>query len=272
MRFRPVLTALALIAPMAVAAGPALGNVLISIDKSTQRMTVSVDGARRYSWPVSTGTPDRATPAGSFQPFRLEEQHFSKEWDDAPMPHSIFFTKAGHAIHGSEAVRRLGTPASHGCVRISPPNAAKLFALVQSEGLPKTRVVITGSEPEPAPPQVAETGDAQEGTATARPERGRADAPLPGAEPRRSAEQNPEAPGTAPARGARKRGWSDEGGGRSVFADSFYDEGVDEYRAYPPDMEDHAYAPYGEDPDNPPIQIYPDEGQIDPGEAEPGWD
>jgi len=243
---------------MVVAAGPSLANVLISIDKSTQLMTVTVDGAPRYSWPVSTGTLDRATPVGSFQPFRMEEQHFSKEWDDAPMPHSIFFTKAGHAIHGSEAVRRLGTPASHGCVRISPRNAAKLFALVQSEGLPKTRVVITGSEPESAPPpnEVAEAGDAQGGTS-----------PAPPAKPRRSAAQNPEWLGIAPARGARKRGWIDEGERRSVFADSFYDEGVDEYRAYPPDTEDQAYAPYDEDSVSPSIQVYPDNG-----EAEPGWD
>ena len=79
----------------------------MTVNKATQRMTVLVDGETRYSWPVSTGMKGYATPAGTFRPFRLEEEHYSKEWDDAPMPHSIFFTPAGHAIHGSNATRRL---------------------------------------------------------------------------------------------------------------------------------------------------------------------
>jgi len=77
----------------------------------------------------------------------MEVEHYSEEWDDAPMPHSIFFTAAGHAIHGSNATRHLGSPASHGCIRISASNAAKLFALVKAEGMSATRVVVTGSEP-----------------------------------------------------------------------------------------------------------------------------
>src|SRR3954462_1388431 len=70
-----------------------------------------------------------------------------EEWDDAPMPHSIFFTAAGHAIHGSSAIRHLGSPASHGCIRISPSNAAKLFELVKVEGMSNTKVVVTGGGP-----------------------------------------------------------------------------------------------------------------------------
>jgi lipoprotein-anchoring transpeptidase ErfK/SrfK len=74
----------------------------------------------------------------------MEADHFSKEWDDAPMPHSIFFSQAGHAIHGSLDTRRIGTPASHGCVRLQPANAARLYALVEKEGLSGTKVVVTG--------------------------------------------------------------------------------------------------------------------------------
>ena len=77
----------------------------------------------------------------------MEEDHYSGEWDDAPMPHSIFFTRIGHAIHGTLEVKRLGTAASHGCVRLEPANAATLFALVRSEGLKNTKVVVTGVEP-----------------------------------------------------------------------------------------------------------------------------
>jgi hypothetical protein len=108
-------------------------------------MTVAVDGVERYHWPVSTGIPSRETPNGSFRTFRMEEDHYSKEFDDAPMPHSIFFTKIGHAIHGTDSEGRLGTPASHGCVRLSRANATTLYALVQKEGVLNTTVTLTGS-------------------------------------------------------------------------------------------------------------------------------
>jgi hypothetical protein len=81
----------------------------------------------------------------------MEEDHYSKEFDDAPMPHSIFFTKLGHAIHGTLDARHLGSAASHGCVRLSTANAAKLYALVEEQGLPNTKVVITGATPSGAP-------------------------------------------------------------------------------------------------------------------------
>src|SRR5580693_7692490 len=77
-------------------AGPAAqAKVDILVDKNNQMMTVSVDGVAKYHWPVSTGIPSRETPGGNFRAFRMEESHFSKEFDDAPMPHSIFFTKVG---------------------------------------------------------------------------------------------------------------------------------------------------------------------------------
>ena len=94
-------------------------------------MTVAVDGVERYRWPVSSGLPSYETPNGSFRAFRMEEDHYSKEFDDAPMPHAIFFTKIGHAIHGTDSESRLGNPASHGCVRLSRANASTLYALVQ---------------------------------------------------------------------------------------------------------------------------------------------
>jgi len=123
----------------------AQAKVAITVDKDAQRMTVEVDGVARYNWPVSTGLPSHETPNGSFRAFRMEEDHYSKEFDDAPMPHSIFFTKAGHAIHGTDSVSRLGTPASHGCVRLSRDNASKLYSLVQSDGVLNTTVNLAGS-------------------------------------------------------------------------------------------------------------------------------
>src|ERR1700727_1546130 len=127
------------------ATGAAQANVSITVDKNAQLMTVAVDGVERYQWPVSTGNPSHETPNGSFRTFRMEADHFSKEFDDAPMPHSIFFTKVGHAIHGTESEGRLGTPVSHGCVRLSRANAATLYALVQEQGVLNTTVTLTGS-------------------------------------------------------------------------------------------------------------------------------
>ena len=127
------------------AAGTAQAKVAITVDKDNQQMTVAVDGVERYRWPVSSGLPSYETPNGSFRTFRMEEDHYSKEFDDAPMPHSIFFTKIGHAIHGTDSVNRLGSPASHGCVRLSRENAAKLFALVKQEGVLNTTVTLSGS-------------------------------------------------------------------------------------------------------------------------------
>src|SRR5712675_1719049 len=130
---------------MLFATGVAQATVSITVDKNAQLMTVAVDGIERYQWPVSTGIPSYETPNGSFRTFRMEEDHFSKEFADAPMPHAIFFTKIGHAIHGTESEGRLGTPASHGCVRLSRANATTLYALVEKQGVLNTTVTLTGS-------------------------------------------------------------------------------------------------------------------------------
>jgi hypothetical protein len=126
---------------------PAASTVLINIDKTSQRMTVFLDGEERYDWPVSTGRAGYSTPSGTFTPTSMNEIWYSKQWDNSPMPHSIFFMKDGHAIHGSHEVKNLGKPASHGCVRISPQNAATLYALVARNGLKNTQVLLAGLTP-----------------------------------------------------------------------------------------------------------------------------
>lgn len=130
----------------ALIASPAFADIQITVDKSAQTLTVARDGQVLHKWPVSTGRVGRFTPAGSYQAFRMEKDHFSREFDDAPMPHSIFFTKRGHAIHGSFETRKLGRPASGGCVRLAPENAKVLFDLVKAEGVLKTKVSVTGDE------------------------------------------------------------------------------------------------------------------------------
>jgi hypothetical protein len=188
----PLATPLLALAFSLAAPGIAAASILISVDRSTQRMTVSVDGAQRWVWPVSTGRNGYATPAGSYTAFRMEEDHYSKEFDDAPMPHSIFFTKEGHAIHGTLEALHLGSAASHGCVRLSTANAAKLYALVEQQGLPNTKVVITGKTPAGAGARRRVAADADDDTPTPY-------APQPRYAPRGAAYQQPSpSPGYPP--------------------------------------------------------------------------
>ena len=125
-------------------AGP---TILIDIDKSAQHMTVFVDGVERFTWPVSTGKAGYSTPSGSYTPTSMNEIWYSKQWDNAPMPHAIFFMRDGHAIHGSYEVKHLGQAVSHGCVRIAPQNATLLYDLVKKTGMQNTQVVLSGETP-----------------------------------------------------------------------------------------------------------------------------
>jgi len=138
-RFLALIFALALVAGADVADA----DVLISVNKTTQELTVSVDGSEHYKWPVSTARAGYVTPNGNYRPIRLDRTWFSRKYDNSPMPYSIFF-HGGYAIHGSYERRSLGRPASHGCVRLDPKNAEKLFELVKAEGPDKTRIVVSG--------------------------------------------------------------------------------------------------------------------------------
>src|SRR3979490_2647931 len=144
MRFWSCLRAwLAAAALMSVLVSAAGAHAQINVDKSSQQMTVSVDGTPRYHFAVSTGRPGLGTPSGTFHPQRMERTWFSKEYYNSPMPHSIFF-HGGFAIHGSYEISQLGGPASHGCIRLHPDNAATLYSLVQQQGAEATTIVVSG--------------------------------------------------------------------------------------------------------------------------------
>ncbi len=141
---RPVLAAVlaaAILLALAATGRSATAGVVVTIDKSSQHMSVAVDGAVRYTWLVSTGRRGFGTPNGVYRPQMLARTWFSRKYYNSPMPHAIFF-HGGFAIHGSYEISRLGGPASHGCVRLHPTNAATLFHLVQSYGTANTRIVI----------------------------------------------------------------------------------------------------------------------------------
>ncbi|HTN96752.1 MAG TPA: L,D-transpeptidase, partial [Nordella sp.] len=99
-------------------ASTAQATVSVRIDISSQTMSVSVNGWPYASWRVSTGRSGYWTPRGSFRPYLLKRMHYSRKYDNSPMPHSIFF-RGGYAIHGTGYVRALGRPASHGCIRLA---------------------------------------------------------------------------------------------------------------------------------------------------------
>src|SRR5580700_6376642 len=148
MRFATLLPAsLIAAALMLPCASAAFATIDIAIDKSTQQMSVAVDGAQRYTWPVSTGRPGYDTPNGTFKVNRMDANHFSQEWDNAPMLHTMFFDMHGHAIHGFSDVAHLGLAVSHGCVRLAPANATVLFDLVKAEGMANTSVTVAGRTP-----------------------------------------------------------------------------------------------------------------------------
>jgi lipoprotein-anchoring transpeptidase ErfK/SrfK len=114
----------------------------VSISEQKMYLDVTKDGyTQSYVWKVSTGKSGFETPTGSYQPTWLSKNHVSKTYDDAPMPFAVFFT-GGYAVHATDAVGRLGKPASHGCVRLAPQNAAAFFQLVSAYGKWNTSIVI----------------------------------------------------------------------------------------------------------------------------------
>lgn len=122
-------------------AGASGERLVATISISTQTMQVAVDGRPAYDWKVSTGRKGYVTPTGSFKPTRMHRMWYSRKYDNAPMPHSVFF-HGGYAVHATDAVKRLGRPASHGCIRLHPAAAADFFELVKAYGRDNTRIVI----------------------------------------------------------------------------------------------------------------------------------
>ncbi|WP_292656360.1 L,D-transpeptidase [Nitratifractor sp.] len=122
---------------------PTRTYVIVHIDKARQQMRVYLDNDYIGRWKVSTARRGYWTPNGIFRPYTLERMHYSKKYHHSPMPWSVFF-KGGYAIHGTHAIRHLGHPASHGCVRVHPRNAHTLYRLIRRYGMQNTRIIING--------------------------------------------------------------------------------------------------------------------------------
>ena len=139
--------ALLVTAPVADAArksGEAIfepGKVVAAVSLQSQTMKVIVGGRERYEWPVSTGAGGYTTPQGIYGAEWLSKNHRSRKYNNAPMPYAIFFHH-GYAVHGTDQLSRLGSPASHGCIRLHPDNAALLFELAETMGVDNMTVVV----------------------------------------------------------------------------------------------------------------------------------
>ncbi|MCV3238677.1 L,D-transpeptidase [Mesorhizobium sp. ZC-5] len=131
----------ALFFAIGTSAAEAASKIVARIDISKQRMRVLVDGRETFEWKVSTAGKGYVTPTGSFKPTRMHEMWYSRKYDNAPMPHSVFF-HGGYAVHATPHVKRLGSPASHGCIRLHPDNASDFYQLVQAFGPSNTSIVI----------------------------------------------------------------------------------------------------------------------------------
>ncbi len=116
-------------------------NLVAKINLSSQTMTVTQNGVVKYRWKVSTARKGYVTPTGSYSAKWASRNHRSRKYDNAPMPYAIFFN-GGYAVHATFDLKRLGRPASHGCVRLHPDNAAQFFSMATANGLGNTRIVI----------------------------------------------------------------------------------------------------------------------------------
>ncbi len=133
-------------APAQKSSSAAQTTLVTRIDLSSQSMTVSYDGKVQHRWDISSGRSEFPTPRGTYRPQWTSKMWYSRKYDNAPMPHAVFFV-GGVAVHGTQSISMLGRPASHGCIRLAPANAAKFYALVHQHGLKRTRIEVFGTPP-----------------------------------------------------------------------------------------------------------------------------
>ncbi len=132
----------ALLIGMGLATASQAATLVAKVSIADQKMVVYKNGFEKYSWPVSTARRGYYTPVGNYTAKWASKNHRSKKYDNAPMPFAIFFN-GGYAVHATFDLKRLGRPASHGCVRLHPDNAATFFSMALEEGLGNTKIIIT---------------------------------------------------------------------------------------------------------------------------------
>jgi len=117
------------------------GDIRIYVNKSTQTMKVYKGNVLIYTWLCSTGKKGYRTPSGNYKPYHAVPMHYSRKWNNSPMPYSVFYHK-GFAIHGTNYVRNLGRQASHGCIRLNTRHAKKIYHLARKYGYKRVHIQV----------------------------------------------------------------------------------------------------------------------------------
>lgn len=117
-------------------------TIVAKVSLKQQRMRVYINGKRKFTWRVSTGKKGWETRRDRYTPFALTPYYYSDKWK-MKLPFLVSISDDGTAIHGTTLTSRLGRPASHGCIRLSIPNAKKFYELVSAHGMWNTEVIVT---------------------------------------------------------------------------------------------------------------------------------
>ena len=123
------------------------GPTLLLVNLATQRATLFRNGVPIAASTVSTGRPGYETPTGVFTILEKQVEHYSRKYDNAPMPYMERLTWKGIALHAGHLP---GRPASHGCIRMPAGFAKLLYGVTRLE----MTVIITAR---PVSPRVALT-------------------------------------------------------------------------------------------------------------------
>jgi len=124
--------------------------VRLTVDLTRQRLVVKSPTLNK-EFKISSGLlPDHGTPGSGkcYSPDTMETMHYSSLYNNAPMPHTVFFN-GNIAVHATSAANEalLGQPASHGCVRLSRVDAKTIFSLVSDNGKSNTAICVQGVTP-----------------------------------------------------------------------------------------------------------------------------
>ena len=119
------------------------GPLIISISIAQQKLRVYDANGLFAESPVSTGMSGHPTPMGVFSVIQKQKFHRSNIYSGAPMPFMQRITWSGVAMHAGVLP---GYPASHGCIRMPPAFAVKMYGWTRMSA----RVIITPGEVTPA--------------------------------------------------------------------------------------------------------------------------
>ena len=104
------------------------GPMLLIVNLATQRALLFRNGVPIGASTVSTGRAGYDTPTGVFTILQKEVEHYSRKYDNAPMPYMQRLTWKGVALHAGTLP---GRPASHGCIRLPAGFAKKLYGVTR---------------------------------------------------------------------------------------------------------------------------------------------